>query len=149
MAGFEPHARAVPDDDEALAPRPAAEAAAAYDAQQRLDLLHAVIDLLPVGVRVDDADGRVVLANAAAAQLPRDAASSAPIALVESAAGPDGARTFLVASRTAQVGGETLRLCGSFDITERARAENELLRLAYHDELTGLPNRSLIRERVE
>jgi cyclic di-GMP phosphodiesterase Gmr len=149
MAGFEPHSRAVPDDDAAAAPRAAGEAAPPYDAQQRLDLLHAVIDLLPIGVRVDDADGRVVLANAAAAQLPRDAASSAPIALIESAAGADGARTFLVASRTAQVCGETLRLCGAVDITERARAENELLRRAYHDELTGLPNRSLIRERVE
>jgi cyclic di-GMP phosphodiesterase Gmr len=149
MAGFEPHTRAMPDDDTASAPHAAGEAAPPYDAQQRLDLLHAVIDLLPVGVRVDDADGRVVLANAAAAQLPRDAGSSAPIALIESAAGPDGARTFLVASRTAQVCGETLRLCSAFDITERARAENELLRLAYHDELTGLPNRSLIRERVE
>jgi c-di-GMP phosphodiesterase Gmr len=148
MAGFEPHARAVPDDDAASAPRPAGEAAA-YDAQQRLDLLHAVIDLLPIGVRVDDADGRLVLANAAAAQLPHDAGVSAPVARIESAAGPDGARTFLVASRTAQVGGETLRMCGALDITERARAENELLRLAYHDELTGLPNRSLIRERVE
>jgi diguanylate cyclase (GGDEF)-like protein len=149
MAGFEPHTRAVPDVDAAAAPSAPGEAAPPYDAQQRLDLLHAVIDLLPIGVRVDDADGRVVLANAAAAQLPRDAASSAPIAVIESAAGADGARTFLVASRTAQVCGETLRLCGAFDITERARAENELLRLAYHDELTGLPNRSLIRERVE
>ena len=147
MAGLDSHARAMPDDAAGLAP--AGEAAPTYDAQQRLDLLHAVIDLLPVGVRVDDADGRVVLANAAAAQLPRDAGSSAPMALIESVAGPDGARIFLVASRSAQVGGETLRLCGAVDITERARAENELLRLAYHDELTGLPNRSLIRERVE
>jgi diguanylate cyclase (GGDEF)-like protein len=119
------------------------------DAQRRLDLLHAVIDLLPVGVRVDGADGRLVLANTAAAQLPRDANANAPVSLVETAAGPDGARTFLVASRTAEVLGETLRLSSAFDITDRARAETELLRLAYHDELTGLPNRSLIRERVE
>ena len=148
MAGFEPHT-ATPDEGVASTPQPADAAAAAHDAQQRLDLLHAVIDLLPVGVRVDGADGRLLLANAAAAQLPRDAGGSAPVSLVESAAGPGGARTFLVASRTAQVCGETLRLSGAVDITERARAETELLRLAYHDELTGLPNRSLIRERVE
>src|SRR5215470_19806162 len=122
---------------------------AADDVQRRLDLLHAVLDLLPVGVRVDGADGRVVLANSAAAQLPRHANGTVPVSMVETAAGPDGARTFLVASRTADVLGETLHLSGAVDITERARAETELLRLAYHDELTGLPNRTLIRERVE
>jgi cyclic di-GMP phosphodiesterase Gmr len=149
MAGLGPHTDAALDGDAAAQPRPAGEGVAPYDAQRRLELLHAVIDLLPVGVRVDDADGRVVLANAAAADLPHHSGGSAPVSLVENADGPHGARTFLVASRTAQVCGETLRLSGAVDITERARAETELLRLAYHDELTGLPNRSLIRERVE
>jgi diguanylate cyclase (GGDEF)-like protein len=138
MAGFKQHTAARE-----------AGPTGADDAQRRLDLLHAVLDLLPVGVRVDGADGRVVLANSAAAQLPRHANHTAPVSMVETAAGPDGARTFLVASRTAHVLGETLRLSGAVDITERARAETELQRLAYHDELTGLPNRSLIRERVE
>ena len=126
------------------------------DAQRRLDLLHAVIDLLPVGVRVDGADGRAILANAASAQCPASLrlseaspAGAAPVSSLETAPGPDGARTFLITSRTAQVDGQILRLSGALDITERARAESELLRLAYHDELTGLPNRSLIRERVE
>src|SRR5262249_27715244 len=108
-----------------------------------------VIDLLPVGVRVDGADGRVILANTVAAQLPRGADATAPVSVIETAAGTEAARTFLVASRTAEVSGETLRLSSAFDITDRARAENELLRLAYHDDLTGLPNRSLIRDRVE
>jgi c-di-GMP phosphodiesterase Gmr len=138
MAGFTKHIAA-----QVAAP------IAADDAQRRLDLLHAVLDLLPVGVRVDGADGRVVLANTAAAQLPRNANNTAPVSMVETAAGPDGARTFLVSSRTAEVLGETLHLSSAFDITERARAETELLRRAYHDELTGLPNRSLIRDRVE
>jgi len=137
MAGFNQHTAA-----------PEAVPLAADDAQRRLALLHAVIDLLPVGVRVDGADGRMILANAVAAQLPHEA-NAAPVARVETVDGPDGARTFLVTSHDAHVFGETLRLSGAFDITERARAETELLRLAYHDELTGLPNRSLIRERVE
>jgi diguanylate cyclase (GGDEF)-like protein len=141
MAGFEPHRPVVADG--------VADAAPPHDPQRRLELLHAVIDLLPVGVRVDDANGRLVLANSCAPQFPCDTAALPPVSLVESAGGPDGARTFLVASRTAQVCGETLRLSGAFDITERARAETELLRRAYHDELTGLPNRSLIRDRVE
>ncbi len=35
------------------------------------------------------------------------------------------------------------------DITERLRLEEELTRLAFHDDLTGLPNRLLFRDRVE
>jgi len=137
MAGFEHDSRAAP-----------AGTATANDPQRRLDLLHAVLDLLPVGVRVDGEDGRVILANAVAARLPPCAPGVAPVTVVETAC-VDSTRTYLVASRSAQVAGETLRLSGAVDITDRARVESELLRLAYHDELTGLPNRSLIRERVE
>ena len=35
------------------------------------------------------------------------------------------------------------------DITERKQAEQRIFHMAHHDELTGLPNRSLIRERLE
>jgi diguanylate cyclase (GGDEF)-like protein/PAS domain S-box-containing protein len=35
------------------------------------------------------------------------------------------------------------------DITERKRTENELERSAFHDPLTGLPNRSLLHDRLE
>jgi len=35
------------------------------------------------------------------------------------------------------------------DITERKHTEQRILHMAHHDELTGLPNRSLIRERLE
>ena len=35
------------------------------------------------------------------------------------------------------------------DITERKLAEERIFHMAHHDELTGLPNRSLIRERLE
>jgi len=35
------------------------------------------------------------------------------------------------------------------DITERKLAEERILHLAHHDDLTGLPNRSLLRERLD
>jgi len=46
--------------------------------------------------------------------------------------------------------GKPLKLVGSIrDITERKQAEQEIRKLAYHDILTGLPNRSLLRDRLQ
>ena len=36
-----------------------------------------------------------------------------------------------------------------FDITERKRAEEQVAFLAYHDKLTGLPNRALFEEMLD
>ena len=45
--------------------------------------------------------------------------------------------------------GSVLQLqSSSRDITERKRTEKELVRLAFHDELTGLPNRALLLDRI-
>src|SRR5690606_34201261 len=45
--------------------------------------------------------------------------------------------------------GEVAQLqSSSRDITERKRTEEELVRLAFHDELTGLPNRALLLDRI-
>jgi diguanylate cyclase (GGDEF)-like protein/PAS domain S-box-containing protein len=45
-------------------------------------------------------------------------------------------------------GDEWLLVVTMRDITERKKAEDELTRRATHDQLTGLPNRALIRERL-
>jgi len=46
--------------------------------------------------------------------------------------------------------GETTHYVATLtDITERKRAEQEIVNLAYYDRLTGLPNRRLLRDRLE
>lgn len=45
--------------------------------------------------------------------------------------------------------GQAARVAGSvLDVTERHRAESELAHSAFHDPLTGLPNRALFRDRL-
>ena len=54
-----------------------------------------------------------------------------------------------VITAIAGVDGNVIQLqSSSRDITERKRTEDELVRLAFHDELTGLPNRALLLDRI-
>ncbi|WP_311223279.1 MULTISPECIES: EAL domain-containing protein [unclassified Acidovorax] len=66
--------------------------------------------------------------------------------------GDDGSQTWVSISGEPFYGaeGEFLGYRGvGRDITERKRAEAEIERLAFFDELTGLPNRRLVMDRIE
>jgi diguanylate cyclase (GGDEF)-like protein/PAS domain S-box-containing protein len=62
---------------------------------------------------------------------------------------PDGEERWLDFSTGAiEYGGRTAVLGIAFDVTERKRAEDQIKELAYHDALTGLPNRLLFNDRL-
>ena len=132
---------------------------------RRLAWLDAIVDGLPVGVTVESANGEVVLVNGEAGARLGIGAEAPGVPVCGSRAGdaamPDSAAphtdivrladdTALMRSRKrAHILGETFTVSTFVDITERMQAETELSRRAYFDELTGLPNRTLIREHVE
>jgi diguanylate cyclase (GGDEF)-like protein/PAS domain S-box-containing protein len=49
---------------------------------------------------------------------------------------------------TIEHGGKGAALVTAFDITDRKRADEQIKSLAYHDALTGLPNRLLLHDRL-
>ncbi len=141
-------------------------------------LLANVVDQLPLALTVQDRDSRFLLVNAAASAnlsiaaesligatpgdfLPAQEAaerrawevdlmrSGRPISSEEAIPSPDGAKTWLTTHQSLQVDGQTLLLTSSLDITARKEIENSLLRRVNFDDLTGLPNRILIREHVD
>jgi c-di-GMP phosphodiesterase Gmr len=59
------------------------------------------------------------------------------------------ARTLLVTSKPVRIFDELLLVSATLDITERKRMEDVLSRRAFHDPLTGLPNRALMAELVD
>jgi len=54
-----------------------------------------------------------------------------------------------LSSSLIQFEGQPAGLATAFDITERKRMEDELRHQAFHDKLTGLPNRALFLDRLE
>jgi len=57
-------------------------------------------------------------------------------------------KTVLVSADVVDFMGDTCALVTFNDITDRKRYEERIEHLATHDELTGLPNRTLIRDRI-
>ncbi|WP_018410247.1 putative bifunctional diguanylate cyclase/phosphodiesterase [Methyloversatilis thermotolerans] len=147
-------------------------------AKRNADLLNEIVNLLPVGVTVQDENGRFVLVNDAAAApwslpasalrgrqpyalLAREEAETMRVAdqvRLHSDRPGSEERTVLVGSdevtllssyKPVRIFDERLLLTTSLDITERKRFEDELSHLAFHDPMTGLPNRALMQEMVD
>ncbi|MCW5624126.1 MAG: EAL domain-containing protein [Burkholderiales bacterium] len=149
-------------------------------AKRNADLLHEVVNVLPIGVAVQDEDGRLLLVNDEVASVlgqsaeelrgklpfslmggsPADAdrrreryrqhlLSGAESSRERTVISKGRAQTLLVTGKPVRIFDERLLLSASLDITERKRFEQELSQRAFHDQLTGLPNRALMQEIVD
>ena len=149
-------------------------------ARRNAQLLQETVNVLPMGVAVQDAEGRLLVVNDVAAlafghpvEVLRD---SAPFALLGGTQADSARRratflehldsgvqrsrersvlihgqphTLLVTGKPVRILDERLLLSAMLDISERKRFEQELSRRAFHDQLTGLPNRTLMQEIVD
>jgi len=129
------------------------------DARRALNLLVTIVDELPVGLTVQSNDGKTLFTNGTAgaffgaatgseAAKPADIKSDATMS-EDYVTGPDGERTFLKSCRPVKIFDRDLVLSASIDFTKRKQVETELSKRAYFDDLTGLPNRTLIQDHVE
>jgi c-di-GMP phosphodiesterase Gmr len=151
---------------------------AELDTLLQRDLLKEIIEQLPIGLTIQDEDGHFVLVNSVAAAnlaipsqtligsspadfLPAEEArqrrqweldlleSGRDFTTEECHADAGGERTWLTSHQAVHTHDRQFLMSTSNDITDRKTVENELARRAYFDGLTGLPNRTLIQQRVE
>ena len=149
----------LPDADEFATP----------EAKHRL--LQEIVRLLPSGVTVQDADGRFLIVNdAAAAQLrlaDGEPVHSSPYleqrretglellragqaSVIEECVEEGKAKQVLLTShRPVKIDGRKLLISSSADISEQKAFEDQLFRSAYYDELTELPSRRVIEHRTD
>ena len=145
-----------------------ADGFAVPEAEHRL--LQEIVRLLPTGITVQDAQGRFLIVNeAAAAQLrlaDGEVAPSSPhleqrreTGLELLRAGQAGVteecveegkakQVLLTNHRPVQIDGRELLISSSADISEQKAFEDQLFRSAYYDELTELPSRRAIEHRT-
>lgn len=128
-------------------------------------LLTEIVDRLPHGVSLHDEGGRVLFANETAIRHGRlkDIGRHTPNRIADRAGKtPSAERTFEVTAETSlgqrnllvtqssiETPDRNLLLSSSVDITKQAQREADLVRLAYFDELTGLPNRRVIESGID
>ena len=146
--------------------------------EANLNLLRAAVESLPIGITVSDAEGKIIYTNPAEAAMhgfevgelmqqqarvfgPQRLHRSGPPEKIEkygiwrreSVNRRKGGEEFpaqlsSVAVRSPQ--GKFLGIVTACeDITERKKSEAQIHRLAYYDNLTGLPNRTLFLDRLQ
>ena len=149
------------------------QASSQDEAERRLAFLEDVFNLLPIGVIVSAGDGTNLLVNQTARLQARSFGDASPngtpsagpssrdqqmlgnaitpgtaFTVEEHVVPGEHERTFLNSHRRIRVLDEDLVLSTSLDITDQKQVESDLLRRAYFDDLTELPNRNLIQEQV-
>jgi len=134
-------------------------------ARRNADLLEQIVNALPVGVAVQSSGGELMVINSFAERAFGDHGRSLPappVARHSSVPGASDRQTFeyeaevdgeprvmLINSSPTRILDERLQITTAMDITVLKRSEAELHHRAYHDQLTGLPNRDFIKETVE
>ena len=152
----------------------AVESRAEADTHFALADLHHAFDQLPVGITVQDDNGRFLFVNAAAGTQLNLAAFSPDLPDLfpyqqlkrrqqlcvetlqsgrsstseERVADTIGERELLSSHLPVRLAERSLLLTSTVDVTAQKARERELFRLAYYDELTGLATRRLIESRV-
>jgi diguanylate cyclase (GGDEF)-like protein len=122
--------------------------------------LNTVIDNIGASVLVVDEAGRISMSNSTAGRLfayPDDGLSGLPLdtLITTDESGSTGWRgdgtSFVASSIEGDVtfDGHPLRLISVFDITRQRETEDLLRRMAHYDQLTGLPNRALLEDRLQ
>lgn len=147
------------------------------DVHARLDFLSEIVRSLPASVTVQDEQGNFILVNdAAAMQFNRPAhdivgtGSGAPfrckelndrrdlaagvlqsgrIRITEEVIRTElASKVYLTTHRPVRISNRQLLLSSSVDVSQQKAIEEELFRCAYYDELTDLPTRRVIEQRV-
>jgi len=151
---------------------------AATNPPQADPLLAQIVDELPISLSVQDDSGRFIVVNAMAAAnlampaaeligaspadfLPADEAASRrqweqtllsgkqSVMVETNVSDRHGEQTLMSSHKPVRIDGRTFLISSSIDITERKRAERELVQRTHIDQLTGLPDRVLIQNHVE
>ena len=145
-----------PDGDRRAEQQPTRIPVLALASSTMEPLLQDVVDALPFGVSIHDENGRRVLNNKTATALrltidlpPASAREPEGFPVEVLVSQPGGPATIETTRRSVESAGRRYWLTTTVDITDRKTIERELFDRAYLDELTGLPNRSLVQQSTE